>query len=57
MIDVSRTLGDLERWLRLCPRQSTAAINAFAILERWQWDESLTQECRERARQLVREFV
>ena len=57
MIDVSRTLGDLERWLRLCPRQSTAAINAFAILERWQWDESLTQACRERARQLVREFV
>lgn len=37
--------------------ESPAAINALAILDRWQRDESLTEECRERARQLVREFA
>lgn len=55
-IDVSRTIDDLERCLRNCPKQSVAAINALSILYRWKLDESLTAECCTRAGQLVREF-
>jgi len=55
-IDVSQAIDDLERCLRSCSKNSTAANNALAILKRWQYDESLTQACRERAGQLVREF-
>jgi len=56
-IDVSRSIDDLDVCLRTCPRQSTVAANALAILKRWQHDESLTQDCRERAGHLVREFA
>lgn len=55
-INVGRTIDDLERCLRLCPRQSRATSNALAILARWQYDESLTKACRESAGQLTREF-
>ncbi|MFQ5666196.1 MAG: hypothetical protein ACE5I7_07160 [Candidatus Binatia bacterium] len=55
-IDLSHTLDDLERILRVCAEDSRSTPNALAVLRRWQGDEQLDDSLRERARRLVEEF-
>jgi hypothetical protein len=54
-IDVRRQVAEMEEALRSqMPRVQRR--EALAVLERWQWDEMVDGDSRQRARQLVREF-